>query len=156
MSWLVIITIILVGFIFLLLEILVVPGTTIVGIAGFVLMIVGVFSTYTGYGSVAGTLTLGGTLIFSIVALAVAFRSNTWKKAMLNSELIGKVNIFEPEKVKPGDTGLTISRLNPMGKAMINGEYYEVTAKYSLIDHNTEIVVTKVEGNKIIVKSKSE
>jgi membrane-bound ClpP family serine protease len=156
MSWLVIVTIILVGFIFLLLEILIVPGTTIVGIAGFLLMGVGVFSTYAQFGSVAGTLTLGGTLIFSIVSLAIAFRSKTWNKAMLSSELLGKVNIFEPEKVKPGDTGLTISRLNPMGKAMINGEYYEVTAKFSLIDHNTEIVVTKVEGNKIIVKSKSE
>jgi membrane-bound ClpP family serine protease len=155
MSWLVIISLILIGFIFLLLEILVVPGTTIIGIAGFLLMGVGVFSTFTQYGSAAGVLALSGTLIFSIVSLAVAFRSKTWKKAMLNSELIGKVNIFEPDKVKPGDTGLTISRLNPMGKAMINGEYYEVTAKYSLIDQNTEIIVTKVEGNKIIVKSKS-
>jgi membrane-bound ClpP family serine protease len=155
MSWLVISSIILVGFFFLLLEILAVPGTTIVGIAGFILMGVGVFSSFVQYGSTAGILTLGGTIVFSIMALALALRSKTWKRAMLGSELIGKVNIFEADKVKPGDTGLTISRLNPMGKAMINGEYYEVTAKFSLIDHNTEIVVTKVEGNKIIVKSKS-
>jgi membrane-bound ClpP family serine protease len=156
MSWLVILTIILIGFIFLLLEILVVPGTTIVGVAGIGLMGAGVFFSYTQFGAVMGTLTLAGTLLFAIAALALAFRSNTWKKAMLNSEVLGKVNIFESDKVKPGDTGLTISRLNPMGKALINGEYYEVTSNYSLIDHNTEIVVTKVEGNKIIVKSKSE
>jgi membrane-bound ClpP family serine protease len=156
MSWLVIITLIVVGFSFLLLEILVVPGTTVVGFVGAAMMAFGVYSTYANFGSVAGTYTLAGTLVFSIAALALALKSNTWKKAMLGTEVDGRVNIVESEKVKPGDEGITISRLNPMGKALINEEYYEVSSKDNLIDPNTKIEVIKVDGNKIIVKSKTD
>ncbi len=155
MSWLVILTIIAIGLIFLLLEILVVPGTTVVGIVGAAMMGFGVFSAYSQYGSAAGTYTLGGTLVFSIAAMVLAFKSNTWKKAMLGSVIQGKVNIFEADKVKPGDEGVTVTRLNPMGKALIGDEYYEVTSRDNLLDQDTEIIVTKVDGNKIIVKSKS-
>jgi membrane-bound ClpP family serine protease len=156
MSWLLILTIIIIGLLFLLLEILVVPGTTIVGVAGAILMIFGVYSSYSHYGAAAGTYTLAGTVIFTISALVLALKSNTWKIAMLNSEIDSKVNIVEEEKIKVGDQGIAISRLNPMGKALINSEYYEVTSKDNLIDQNSEIVVTKVEGNKIIVKLKTQ
>ncbi len=156
MSWLVIITLIVVGLIFLLLEILVVPGATVVGIVGAAMMGFAVFSAYNDHGSIAGTYTLGGTLIFTIASLALALKSNTWKRAMLGSELTGKVNTIEETSVNPGDEGMSITRLNPMGKALIEGEYYEVTSKDNLINENTEIIVTKVDGNKIIVKSKTE
>lgn len=155
MSWMLILTIMLIGLILLLLEILVVPGTTVVGIVGLVMLGIGVFATYTNFGNIAGTLALGGTLIFSITSLVLALRSNTWKKAMLSAEMDSKVNTIEAGKVMPGDEGMTITRLNPMGKAIIKSEYYEVTSKDNLIDPNIEIIVTKVDGNKIIVKSKS-
>ncbi len=155
MTWLVIITIIILGLTFLLLEILVVPGTTVVGFIGAGMMVFGIYSAYSQHGAVVGTYTLAGTLVFTVGAIALALKSNTWNKAMLHSEIDGKVNTIEEGKVKPGDTGLTITRLNPMGKALINNDYYEVTSKDNLIDQNTEIEVTKVEGTKIIVKQKS-
>ena len=156
MSWLVIVALIVVGLIFLLLEILVVPGATVVGIIGAALMGFGVFTAYSEYGSAAGTYTLAGTLITTVVSLAIVLKGNTWKKAMLGTEVDGRVNTREEDILKPGDEGMAITRLNPMGKALINGEYYEVTSKDNLISQNTEIIVSKVEGNKIIVKSKSE
>lgn len=156
MGWLVIVILIVVGLTFLLLEMLVVPGTTVVGFLGAAMMAFGVYTAYSDYGAVAGTYTLAGTLVFTIAAIAMALKSKTWKKAMLGSELVGKVNTFEQDKVKPGDEGIAITRLNPMGKALINEDYYEVTSKDNLLDQNTPIIVTKVDGNKIIVKSKSE
>ncbi len=156
MGWLVILTIIVVGLIFLLLEMLVVPGVTVVGIVGLAMMAFGIFSVYSQYGSAAGTYALAGTIVLTIGGITMALKSNTWKKAMLGSAIGGKVNTVEDNTVKPGDEGMAITRLNPMGKALINEEYYEVTSKDNLIHQNTPIVVTKVEGNKIIVKSKSE
>jgi len=156
MSWMVILTIIIVGLLFLLLEILVVPGTTVIGFLGAAMMVFGVYSVYSQYGVVTGTYALGGTLVFAVSAIVMALKSNTWKKAMLNTDIGGKVNVFEEDSVKPGDEGVAVTRLNPMGKALINEEYYEVTSKNNLLDENTEIIVTKVEGNKIIVKPKSE
>lgn len=155
MTWLIIASLIVAGIVFLLLEILVVPGTTLVGLAGIGLLIAGVVIAFNNYGISIGIMTLIGCLALSLVSIGFALKSNTWKKAMLSSELDGRVNIVESEKVRPGDEGTTITRLNPMGKALINEDYYEVTSKDNLISENTPVTVVKVEGNKIIVKPKS-
>ncbi len=156
MIWLVVLSLIVVGIIFLLLEILVVPGATVVGLFGVGLVIAGIVVSFNHYGVETGVITLVGALVISLVAIGVALRSNTWKKAMHSSVLEGRVNVVEADKVVKGDEGLSITRLNPMGKALIKDEYYEVRSKDNLISENTPIVVTKVEGNKIIVKSKEE
>lgn len=155
MSWLVIATLIVIGITFLLFEILVVPGTTLVGLVGAAMLAFAIYSTYTAHGNMAGTYVLGGTLVLSVASLALALKSNTWKKAMLTTEVNSRVNEVEADKVKPGDEGMAITRLNPMGKALINEEYWEVTSLDNIISQNTEIIVTKVDGNKIIVKSKT-
>jgi membrane-bound ClpP family serine protease len=155
MTWLIVVSLIVVGIIFLLLEILVVPGATVVGLAGLGMLVAGVVVAFNQYGITTGVMTLIGTLALSLVSIGFALKSNTWKKAMLSSELDGKVNLVESEKLKPGDEGVTITRLNPMGKALINEDYYEVTSKDNLVSENTPVIVVKVEGNKIIVKPKS-
>lgn len=154
MSWLVIIGLILVGIIFLLLEILVVPGTTVVGLIGGGMVIGAVVTAFSTYGVQAGVLTLAGSLVVSVIAIVLALKSNTWNKAMLKTAIDGRVNVVEPDKIVAGDEGISITRLNPMGKAMIKDEFYEVTSKDNLIAENTPIVVVKVDGNKIIVKPK--
>ncbi|MEE4178757.1 MAG: NfeD family protein [Bacteroides sp.] len=154
MSWLVILGLILVGVIFLLLEILVVPGTTIVGLIGAGMVIGAVVTAFSTFGVQAGVLTLAGSLVISVLAIVLALKSNTWRKAMLNTEINGRVNVVEPDKIVVGDEGVSITRLNPMGKALIKDEFYEVTSKDNLINENTPLVVVKVDGNKIIVKPK--
>lgn len=155
MTWLIILSLIVIGIIFLLLEMLVVPGTTIVGIIGVFLMVTGVVTSFLNYGTQVGVFTLAGSLLLSILAITLSLKSNTWKKAMLSTSNVGKVNIIEEGKVAPGDEGVTITRLNPYGKALIKDEFYEVVARDSLVNENTPIVVTKVEGFKIIVKPKT-
>ncbi len=155
MTWVIVLSLIVVGIVFLLLEILVVPGTTLVGLLGLAMLIAGVVISFNHYGTQVGVMTLIGALILSLVSIAVALKSNTWKKAMLGSELDGRVNVVDVEKVTSGDEGVTVTRLNPMGKALIRDDYYEVSSKDNLIGENTPIVVVKVDGNKIIVKPKS-
>lgn len=155
MTWIIVLSLIVVGIIFLLLEILVVPGTTLVGLLGLAMLIAGVVVSFNHYGTQIGVITLIGALLLSLISIALGLKSNTWKKAMLGSEIGGRVNVFDIDKVVAGDEGLTVSRLNPMGKALINDDYYEVRSKDNLINENTPIVVVKVEGNKIIVKPKT-
>ncbi len=156
MPWLIVLSLIVVGIIFLLLEILVVPGATVVGLFGLALVIAGIVVSFNQYGVTTGVMTLAGTLVASLVAIAFALRSNTWKRAMHSSALEGRVNVVDAEKVAKGDEGIAITRLNPMGKALIKDEYYEVRSLDNLIAENTPIIVIKVEGNKIIVKPKEE
>ena len=152
MAWTIIAVLIGVGFLFLLLEILVLPGTNIAGVLGFVLLGIGIWQAYAVYGGVAGTIALVLIVILSVIALYFALKSNTWKRAALNKNIEGKVNIIDSEKIKPGDHGKAISRLVPMGKAIINGEYYEVKTNGEFIDQETEIEVVKIEYNKVFVK----
>lgn len=155
MSWTVIVALIVIGLLFLILEILVVPGSTVVGVVGFILMAIGIWQTYIVYGSTTGHYVLGGSLILTLGALALSLRSKTWKRAMLHTEILGKTNVYEAEKIKVGDTGKAVSRLVPMGKAFINDDYFEVRTSGEFLDQETEVVVTKIEHNKIYVKSKS-
>ena len=152
MTWTIIAILIIVGFIFLLLEILVLPGTNVAGIIGFVLLIVGVWQAYAFFGGRAGTLTLIATVIVSAIILYYSLQAKTWRRVSLKSEINSKVNIVDKKKVKPGDTGKTISRLAPMGKAYVNGVYVEVSSDGEFIDQNMDIEIIKIDHNKIIVK----
>lgn len=154
MSWTVIIALILIGLIFLVLEILVIPGTTVIGIMGFVLIVIGIWQAYATHGTAAGHYTVAATALLSVGSLVLSFRYKTWRKLMLDAELDGKVNIVEPDKIKVGDIGKTVTRLNPMGKALINGEFYEVKSGSGFVDENVDIYVTKIVNSQIIVKIK--
>ena len=154
MTWTVIAVLILIGLIFIVLEILVIPGVAVFGILGFIIILLGVWQSYVTYGTTAGHIVLGSSLLLSILALVFSLRSKTWKKMMLNSKIDGKTNIIDENKLKVGDTGKTTSRLSPAGKAFINGDFYEVHTQSEFIVPGTEIIITKIVFNKIYVKQK--
>ena len=154
MFWLVIAVLILIGLMFLVLEILVIPGVGIAGLIGFALIAIGIWQTYAVYGSEAGHYALAGTIVLTILTLVLSLRSRTWRNVMLKTEIDGKVNVIDEVKIHPGDEGKAVSRLVPAGKALINGEFYEVRTNGTFIDQDTLIVVEKIEENKIIVKQK--
>lgn len=154
MSLTLIIILIIAGLLFLLLEVLVIPGTTVVGIAGFALIIFSVWESYNVFGSPTGHFVLLGTIFFTILTIYLALKSKTWNRIMLKTEISGKVNEIDSTKVQAGDSGISVSRLTPEGKALINDEYYEVHTNGEFIDQESEIVVTHLADNKIFVKRK--
>ena len=154
MSWLLIVMLIFLGVLFLLLEILVIPGTTLAGIVGFGLLFVGLWQAYVSKGTIQGHYTLGATLVVTVVALYYAFKSGTWKRMSLKTTVDGKMDQLEGMNMNEGDSGITISRLAPSGKAMINNNIVEVHTYGEFIDQEREIVVISVKDNKIIVTQK--
>ncbi|MDP2235454.1 MAG: NfeD family protein [Bacteroidales bacterium] len=152
--WTIILVLIGVGILMVLLEILVIPGGGLAGLLGFGLMVTAVWLAFSREGNMAGLITLTATIIVNVGVLVYALRSKTWDKAMLKTNIDGKVNLVDENLVKAGDTGRTISRCAPGGKAIINNEFFEVHARSEFIDEDTEIEVIKLEGNKIFIKSK--
>ncbi|MEW5846452.1 MAG: NfeD family protein [Bacteroidota bacterium] len=152
MFW--IIALIVLGLFLLVVEFFMIPGVTVAGIGGFLIIIYAIYSAYADHGTTAGHLTLVFTAIASVATLVFSLRARTWKRVSLETSIDSKaVDGFEDE-LHEGDEGVTISRLAPMGKASINGKTVEVTALGELINPNTPIVVVRVESNKIIVKPK--
>lgn len=155
MIWLLIAVLIVIGLLFLVLEILVIPGVGVAGVIGFILIAIGVWQTYAQYGLTAGHSVLAGTLMLTLITLFIALRSKTWRKVALQDIISSRVNLIDTENVKVGDAGKTVSRLAPSGKALINGEFYEVRTTGDFIDQDTDIIVERLDHNKIFVKRKS-
>lgn len=158
MSMTLIIFLILLGIVLFLIEFLLVPGITVAGIGGAILMVGGVIMAYHYHGTAAGNYTLIGTAVASFITIYFVLKSKTWDRIMLKTTIEGKVNVVEKEmpNVKVGDVGETVTRLNPMGKVLVNGEYFEGKSVDGFIDQQSKIEVIKVMSNKIIVKLKTE
>ncbi|MDD4107151.1 MAG: NfeD family protein [Prolixibacteraceae bacterium] len=152
MSAFAIILLIILGLLLLLIEFAVIPGVTIAGIGGFILLGGSVFIAFKEYGQAIGYITLAFVLIASPLMIYYFFKSKAGKKMVLESSIDSKVENINSEKIKVGDTGKTIGRLAPSGKVRVNGEIVEGQSTGSFIDHNTEIRVLKILTNKIIVE----
>ena len=146
-----IILLILLGLLLLLIEFAVIPGVTIAGIGGFLLLGASVYIAFTEFGTGAGFITLTVVLIAAPVMIYYFFKSRSGKKMILQSKIDGKVEHVD-SLIKPGDTGKAIGRLAPTGKVMVNGKIMEALSTGSFIDQNTEIKVLKVRTDKIIVE----
>jgi membrane-bound ClpP family serine protease len=146
-----IIILIILGILLLLVEFLIVPGITIAGIGGFVLMIGGIIAGYTSLGPPVAHYILLGTIFLNIVTFAFAFKQKTWEKAGLQQTISSKVNVLDLD-LEPGMEGKTISRITPVGKALINDKIYEVSSYSGMIEANKAIKITQIKHNKIIIK----
>jgi len=148
-----IILLILLGLLLLLIEFAVIPGVTIAGIGGFLLLAGSVYIAFTQYGTGAGFLTLTVVLIAAPLIIYYFFKSRQGRKMILEKNIEGKVDLVNEENINIGDTGKTIGRLAPMGKVKVNGEVIEAQSTGSFIDQNTDIKVLKIVSNKIIVEA---
>ena len=92
-------------------------------------------------------------LVVLIVGTVFFFRYKTWKPLMLKTEIDSKVNVLD-QNITVGMEGKTVSRLAPAGKAIFENIMEEVFSQNDFIDENQQVVITKIEGNKIIVKLK--
>jgi len=152
MSILAIIVLIVLGILLLLLEFAVIPGITIAGIGGFLMLGASVYIAFSQFGTVPGIITLAFVLIASPLLIYYFFKSRAGNKMVLNTRIEGKVEAFDKTKIKTGDHGKTIGRLAPTGKVRVNGEVTEAQSTGNFIDQNIEIKVVKVLQNKVIVE----
>ncbi|MBP5548766.1 MAG: NfeD family protein [Bacteroidales bacterium] len=151
MSWPLIIIILLVGLALIALEIVALPGA-ISGICGGILVVIGIWQTYSSHGNTAGNITLIVSVVIGISMLAFLMKSGTWKKFSLNTESDSRVNQVDTKNITVGVQGTTISRLAPAGKARFGNEIVEVHSNGEFIDENKPVEVVGIEGYLIIVK----
>ena len=134
-----IIFLIILGLLLFIVEFMLIPGVTIAGIGGAISLVTAIVFSFTTYGTKVGFIML---------------KAGTWRKLMLNTAIDSKVDTVGAQegKVKAGDRGVTVTRLAPGGKVLVNGEYYEAKSIDILIDPKREIEVIRIDDNKLIVK----
>ncbi len=157
-----------VGVVLLLLEIFVIPGFGITGILGIIFMITGLFLglipdfDLTDFNFVSAAL-IQLAVTFIATGIVIYILSKFLPKSGIWNNLILQTNI----SLKSGYTskptfenllnaeGIAITDLRPSGTALINGKRIDVVTEGDYLVHGTPIVVTQVEGSKIVVDKKS-
>ncbi len=152
MEWMMIIGLIVFGIILIIVEIIFVPGTTIVGIGGFLCAGYGVLLTYQEFGSSTGTITLMVTLGISVGTLIYSLKTNAWERFSLKDTNTGKFNDDYKPSLKVGDTGETLSSLKPFGKAIFSDKEFEVRSTGAYVSERQSVRVIKIDERKIIVE----
>jgi membrane-bound ClpP family serine protease len=142
-----------IGLILVLLEILFVPGTTLVGLLGVLVTAAGIYYAFITLENQTASLILGVTILVNFTALFYGFKSGVWKKFALKETLSSRTFDDRLLGLTLGLEGKAISDIKPIGKAEFLDKIYEVKSEMGLIPVGKTIFIHKLENNKIIVKS---
>jgi membrane-bound ClpP family serine protease len=151
-EWITVISLILFGLFLIVAEIIFVPGTTLVGIVGFLFLLTGIGLSFSYFGSETGWVTVGVSSVASGLILYFSFKANVWSRFSLKSSIKSKVNEGELDALRIGLEGHAVSALRPVGKAEIENKMYEVKTLGEYLDSGSRIRVIKIVSNQIIVE----
>ncbi len=149
MFWLLIAGIVLIGLVFIIAEVLFMPGG-ILGVVGGFLVIFAMYLPYYHHLGRAANISLVIILLVLVITLFTSIKTKTWRHLELSTDITSKVR--RSNTVKIGDEGQSVSRLAPMGKAKFNNKFVEVKSFSGFIDPHTDIEIVDIIKNKIIVK----
>ncbi len=154
---LIVVALILLGILFMLAEIFLLPGISIAGIAGAIFLIGGIVYSYLFIGSIAGNITLAATAIAMGASFFLLLKSKSLRKISLETNIESKVDNSDLGKISVGDTGIALSRLNPTGKVMVNDLTVEGKSfNGEFIDDDDEIEVVRIDTYQIQVVRKKD
>ncbi|UXP33608.1 hypothetical protein N6H18_06525 [Reichenbachiella agarivorans] len=151
-DWIIISFLILAGIGLIIVEIIFVPGTTIVGFGGLFIGLYGVYRSYELFGSEVGHWVLAGSIAACAAAIIYSFNSNAWKRFALKGSINSRVNENLTAQLTAGLEGVTVSSLKPIGKAKFQDIEYEVCSLGNFIEEKRPIKIIKIEINKIYVE----
>ncbi len=152
------------GFVLLVLEIFVIPGFGVAGVLGICALLAGLSLSLIGGGATWEfvAIAMGRVLISVFSALAASLlvlrylpRLPFGRQLILETGLAagqGYASAPESDNRWLGKHGTTFSPLRPAGIAEIDGERVDVVSDGEFIDVGMPIVVTRVDGNRIVVR----
>lgn len=144
----------LIGILLILAEIFLIPGITVAAIFGGISLVGSVWYAFARIGVQAGVITLVASLAVLSFLFVYFVKSKTLNVIGLKTNIDSTVDSGDSLHVNTGDEGVTISRLNPVGKVRVNDVVMEARSLGEFIDEDTSVEVVKVTKNQLIVKTK--
>jgi len=153
------------GVVLVAIEVFVLPGFTVAGLAGIIALVAGLGMTLVGAGATSNAIivALGRVALSILVAMAAAFalvrllpRLPFGRRLVLETGMqtdLGYVSAPESDRQWLGRTGTALSPLRPAGIAGIDGARVDVVSDGGFIEAGTPILVTRVDGNRIVVRA---
>lgn len=138
----------------LLMEIFLLPGITVAGIGGVFFAVGGIAYAYLHVGATAGTVSLIASALVFCLLFVWLVRSRALDKIALKTDTDGTLITPAQQGIQVGDEGITLSRLNPVGKIKVGGIVTEGKSTGDFIPEETPVVIIRVEMNTLVVKPK--
>ena len=155
MDILIIVVLCIIGVLLILAEIFLIPGVTLTALAGIAFSIGGVYYAFRTLGVTAGIIALFSVALVIGIAFVYLVKSKALDKIALKTDSNSTVASNESTAISAGDEGISISRLNPMGKVRVNNITMEAKTLGEFVDENTAVIVVNVSPTQLIVKTKS-
>jgi membrane-bound serine protease (ClpP class) len=175
----------LAGVVFLGVEVFVLPGFGVAGVAGLLLILASVIlasqefvipNTERQLETLAGTLlVVAGSGVAFVIAAAVLSRYfgsiPLFNKLVLQPPNANAHHALDPKQAKTsgaalspigghavhvGDWGIAISPLRPAGKVRFNDDYVDVVTEGSFVDSGRQVRIIDISGNRIVVREIDE
>lgn len=165
-----------IGIILLLLEIFVIPGFGVAGIAGIICIVAALTFSLVDMGSSPGfefNFIIGDLLIRAffrvMVVISIAFGTILFfGDSILNMPGFNRLILTSNQESEDGFTvkrnelydligkeAIVINQLRPAGKVAIDNQYYQAISTAHMIEKDTKVIVTGVNGYSLIVRELS-
>lgn len=141
------------GVLFLVAELLLLPGVSVGALLSLVCYGTSVWLAFRDYGPVAGSVTVAVIVVLSLAATFLSLRAKTWQRFSLRQQIDSSSMPLPEAELKVGDRGTTLSRLSPMGKVEIGGRIYEAKSLDSYVDPRVDVEVAGFENFSVIVRT---
>jgi membrane-bound serine protease (ClpP class) len=154
------------GVLLLAVEVFVTPGFGIIGAFGVLSLLAGLALSLLGPGSSAeATIGVISRVMVSLLVAAVAAiallrvlpRTPFGRKLVLDTGMTADAGYVSPpaaDSALLGCVGIASSPLHPSGLALIDGRRIDVVSEGEYIDAGEPIVVTRVDGNRVVVRKR--
>jgi membrane-bound ClpP family serine protease len=152
MSILILSSLLTIGLILLLIELLFVPGITVVGVLGLLVSIAGIVYAFVVFDSDTALWITAISAILNLAAVWIGFNSGVWNRFSLKTSMEGGAFDGRVDGLEIGMVGHAVSDIKPFGKASFDDRIYEVKSEEGFIEVGRTVNIVKIENNKIIVK----
>ena len=99
------------GLLFLVAELVLLPGVSIGAVLALVCYGSSVYLAFRDFGPVTGTVVILVILVLSVIATVVSLRAKTWQRFSLKQEIrSSSMPVIPAEELQVGDRGVTLSR----------------------------------------------
>ncbi len=138
------------------LEIFVIPGFGVAGIGAIAAGAYANWLAFTTYGTTGGLITLGATAVICGIGVYLFFATDLLQRVAQKETIDSTAATADQLSVKVGDKGVSTTRLAPIGQAAFGDKLVEVRSADGLLDENTPIIITRVQGATVTVKQLKE
>lgn len=147
-----IVLLIVLGVLFLVLELVLLPGVSFGAVLSLVCYGSAIYMAFADYGANVGVVVLSVIFAISVLTTILSLRAKTWRRFSLNQE-IDSTSMAQPsDELTIGQCGVAISRLSPTGKVEFGGKTYEARSIDVYIAQREDVEVVGFDNFTVVVR----